>query len=319
MKAKTMVTRIIIVLAVIFTLLPITVYAKEPLDEIQDYTVTVDLRPDGTADIKYHLEWKVLDDSSEGPLEWVKIGIANENVDEITALTSNISKIKYYPEGSDDYVRIDFDRKYYAGEVINFDFSLHQSHLYVMDKEEHLLRYSFTPGWFPEIEVKNITIKWNKNNVIKTSAEQEDSNGYYVWNGSLSFDERLNASVSYNLDAYAATEEGQAQEKEEDGIPTILVIILIVLIVILVIVVLVAIFSNDDDYGSGRGYGGGSHYRSTYIHTHHSSCVSSCACVHCACACACAGGGRAGCSKKDFYGTNLKKDMMDKVLSEELD
>ena len=28
----------------------------------------------------------------------------------------------------------------------------------------------------------------------------------------------------------------------------------------------------------------------------------------CACACACAGGGRAGCAKKDFYGTNLKID-----------
>ena len=26
----------------------------------------------------------------------------------------------------------------------------------------------------------------------------------------------------------------------------------------------------------------------------------------CECACACAGGGRAGCAKKDFYGTNLK-------------
>ena len=39
-------------------------------------------------------------------------------------------------------------------------------------------------------------------------------------------------------------------------------------------------------------------------------CVhSSCACAHssCAssCACACAGSGRAGCSKKDFYGTNI--------------
>lgn len=37
---------------------------------------------------------------------------------------------------------------------------------------------------------------------------------------------------------------------------------------------------------------------------------SSCACVHsscaCACACACAGGGRAGCTTKDFYRTNLK-------------
>lgn len=42
----------------------------------------------------------------------------------------------------------------------------------------------------------------------------------------------------------------------------------------------------------------------------HSSCAhSSCACAHscaCACACACAGGGRAGCSVKDFYNTNLK-------------
>nr|MCR5829980.1 zinc ribbon domain-containing protein [Lachnospiraceae bacterium] len=42
----------------------------------------------------------------------------------------------------------------------------------------------------------------------------------------------------------------------------------------------------------------------------HSSCAhSSCACAHscaCACACACAGGGRAGCSTKDFYNTDLK-------------
>ncbi|MCR5278616.1 MAG: zinc ribbon domain-containing protein [Lachnospiraceae bacterium] len=44
--------------------------------------------------------------------------------------------------------------------------------------------------------------------------------------------------------------------------------------------------------------------------TGRSSCAhSSCACAHscaCACACACAGGGRAGCSTKDFYNTNLK-------------
>ena len=38
--------------------------------------------------------------------------------------------------------------------------------------------------------------------------------------------------------------------------------------------------------------------------SHHSSCAhSSCAC---ACACACAGGGRAGCTTKDFYNTDLK-------------
>lgn len=53
---------------------------------------------------------------------------------------------------------------------------------------------------------------------------------------------------------------------------------------------------------SGRSFSGSSSHSSHS--SHHSSCVhSSCAC---ACACACAGGGRAGCSNKDFYNSNLK-------------
>ena len=47
--------------------------------------------------------------------------------------------------------------------------------------------------------------------------------------------------------------------------------------------------------GSSRGGGVG---------RHNSGCASSCACAcasSCACACACAGGGRAGCTAKDFY------------------
>ncbi len=44
----------------------------------------------------------------------------------------------------------------------------------------------------------------------------------------------------------------------------------------------------------------------------HSSCAhSSCAC---ACACACAGGGRAGCTTKDFYNTNLKLTAIEKAV-----
>ncbi len=38
----------------------------------------------------------------------------------------------------------------------------------------------------------------------------------------------------------------------------------------------------------------------------HSSCACACASCACACACACAGGGRAGCTTKDFYNTKLK-------------
>ena len=49
--------------------------------------------------------------------------------------------------------------------------------------------------------------------------------------------------------------------------------------------------------GGGSSSGGG-------VGRHNSGCASSCACAcasSCACACACAGGGRAGCTAKDFY------------------
>lgn len=47
----------------------------------------------------------------------------------------------------------------------------------------------------------------------------------------------------------------------------------------------------------------------------HSSCASSCACAcasSCACACASSGGGRAGCSVKDFYNTGLTVEQIEK-------
>ena len=49
--------------------------------------------------------------------------------------------------------------------------------------------------------------------------------------------------------------------------------------------------------GGGSSRGGG-------VGRHNSGCASRCACAcasSCACACACAGGGRAGCTAKDFY------------------
>lgn len=299
-----------VMLLLIALIFPIKSFAVEnPLDEIQEYTIQVDMRNDGTMDIKYHLDWKVLDDTSDGPLSWVKIGIPNKNVDEIEAHTDNIKKIEYNKQDGRTYVYIYFDRDYHKNEVISFDFSIHQSNMYVIDKEEHMLRYSFTPGWFDEIEVKNITVKWNKSNVLKSTALGEDMNGYLVWTGSLSFGEKLNTSVYYNLDAFEATEEGQVQEDEGDGSGWI--IFIVILIVILVIAVIIAIVS-DDDYDSHSGFGGGSR---TYIY---SGGRSSCACVSsCACACACAGGGRAGCSKKDFYHTNVQIDTLTKVLEEE--
>ena len=131
-------------LALILLLPYVPTLAAGPLDEIKNYTITADLRQDGTLNIQYHLDWMVLDDTSEGPLTWVKVGIANSHVDSIQAVSPNIAKIGYLGDGG-SYVRIDFDRAYHAGETVSFDFTLHQAYMYTLDGAG-ACSYSFTTG-----------------------------------------------------------------------------------------------------------------------------------------------------------------------------
>lgn len=45
------------------------VYAGDPTDEILDYEVTVDVNSDATLNIKYHIEWEVLESTENGPVD----------------------------------------------------------------------------------------------------------------------------------------------------------------------------------------------------------------------------------------------------------
>ena len=280
--------------------------APTRLDEIQDYTITVHMRPDGTMDIKYHVEWKVLNDSEEGPLTWVKIGNPNKHVDEITALSDNIKDISYMNDGG-SYIRIDLDRSYYEDEIVIFEYTIHQSYMYVLEKENHICRYSFTPGWFEENEVKNITIKWSDSNVIESNA-QSNEDGYLIWQSSLSVGEHLNASVKYNLDVFTTNENEQYTE-DSGGTPA--GVIIIIFVIAIVVIFGVAFFpAIIDDYSSHSGFGGGHR-----VYVSRSSCVRS----SCACACACAGGGRAGCSTKDFYKINFRIEDIKNELNKKID
>ena len=291
-------------------------YAKtsSPLDEIQLYEIKIDPRTDGTLDMVYKIEWKVLDDETEGPLEWVKIGNPNSHVDEIVGISDNIDEIRFYEESGNTYIRVDLDKKYNAGETLTIEYSIHQSYMYIVEEDSHLVRYSFTAGWFPDINVNKIRIWWNADNVIEASSELKEGN-YYIWEDSLQMDERYNVSIKYNADVFDYNLDEQYVEGSETDAGKIILIVFLVILGICVVGGIVLYFL-DDDYDGG--FGGGSGGGSVFIHTHsHSSCASSCACVSsCACACACAGGGRAGCTKKDFYHTNLKVEDLEDVLKE---
>ena len=148
--------KILLCLLLITSIIPTVSLADNDLDEIERYEITVNVRQDGTLDIKYEITWKVLSDKNgKEPLTWVLVGIPNEHVDQIQALTDNIKTAVYSHDRGGDFVRIDFSEDHYQDEVITFSFAIHQSYMYMLD-EEDVCRYSFTPGWFEKIEIKEL-------------------------------------------------------------------------------------------------------------------------------------------------------------------
>ena len=200
----------VIMMLITISLTGITAQAAENLDEIEDYTITVNVREDGTLDIRYDVVWKVLSDKNgKEPVTWVKVGIPNSHVDTVEAITENIESAKYYSSGG-DFVRVDLSRKYYKGETFEFSFTIHQSYMYML--EDNAIKYSFTAGWFEDIEVKHITIRWNKMWVEESTATDVSEDGkYLVWTAeNLPEGDHYSTSVRYPMGTFGTDEKQQS-------------------------------------------------------------------------------------------------------------
>ncbi len=227
-------------LLLVFSLSGKTAYAASgPTDEIINYVITVDVNEDATLYMTYHVEWKVLDDDSLGPLEWVKVGIPNSHTETISALSSNISRISLMHEHGEYYARVDLDRPYYEGETVSFDFSIIQGYMYEMNVlTEGESVFYFVPGWFDGIEVDHIEIRWNADKVKSNSHGATPEDGYLVWSGSLDPGEKFEEiSITYNTADYAF-DESKSVSKDYGS-------------------------NNYSDYGNDSGYGNYSNYSSS--------------------------------------------------------
>ena len=205
---------VFVVLSVLFGLLPAA--RADALDEILEYAITVDVNEDGTLSMRYHFDWKVLDSTSEGPLSWIMVGIPNSNVISADADSDAIENINLSFD-SGNYVYVYFDRDYYEGEVVSFDFTLTQDYMYEMNRfTDGETYYEFTPGWF-DAAVDSLTVKWNSEKVKAVSPAcllRED--GYYTWTTSLSPGETYTVSVTYPNDAFAF-DDSKSIEKFDGG------------------------------------------------------------------------------------------------------
>ena len=176
----------------------------QPTDEILDFTITVDVNDDATLNMLYHIEWKVLDDSI-GALDWVQIGIPNSNYKSCAKVSDNIKDVKVQFSGSEVFAQVYFKNKYYKDDIVNFDFRVIQDYMYEMNvlKEGETVYY-FTPGWFNDIPVDNLTIIWNADKATAWSHGATTEDGKLVWKGTLSAGAKFEEiSVTYPSDAFA--------------------------------------------------------------------------------------------------------------------
>lgn len=279
-------------------------YAAE-LDRIINYNVTVEPRMnDGTLDITYAITWKVLDSTTEGPLEWVQIGTPNENFDSIIPLSTNIKSIKKY---NGPYLKIVFDKKYYAGQQITFKYKIHQSYMYKISLGK--CKYSFTPAWFTDAKIDNMTVRWNKDQVKSNNSKTKEGS-YLVWKKTnMNKGEKLTVKVQYDKDAFGYLNTYKQYSDVNNG--TSSGAYYIILIFVLILSIFIPALGGGGYYGHRGFYGG--HYGGYYGGCVRSSCACASSCAS-SCACACAGSGRAGCSKKDFYGTKISKEKFEKAF-----
>lgn len=342
-------------------------YAQEgDMDYIRNYVVTVDLREDGSADITYDIDWQVIAGDATQYLSWVKIGLANSHVDELTPLTDTISDLQYSDEGG-SYAKVIFARRYYSPEVtaqnggesaVQFAFTVHQSHLFTRN-DDGTANFTFTPGWFDDLSVGNMQIRWKNEGGFIADNTSVDGD-YLVWDfGPLTHGQAakvhvtvpITYSVGYPADAEMTAEDyGGAQADYSDRFANFFLIVFFT--VILLLIFWKNLFGRTPTWGGGFGggidpgdwfwytngvhtirrirtappppgyhrtdppknfqpgggssRGGGVGRRSGGNNDHHFTCACACA-SSCACACACAGGGRAGCSVKDFYTVKLPR------------
>ena len=190
------------VLAILFaSMFHTTTYALD-LDQIENMTVTVDTcMTDASLNIQYEITWKVLDSTTEGPLTWVRIGTPNSSFENPTAITDNIKSIKKDNQNNESYVRIDLDRPYKAGESVTFRYSIHQP--YMCEVSGNKCKFEFTPAWFTNSKVDNLTIRWNADRVKKSDSKFQEDN-YLIWNRKdMQKGEKLTAKIEYKKSAFS--------------------------------------------------------------------------------------------------------------------
>lgn len=245
-------------------LLPLAAQRAEAqeYDHIREYDVTVQANAeDGSLTITADFEWEAVEAFPYG--EKLKIGIPNGSIRDVTPLTDNIERLDY----DNSYMYVYPNTGYDDGEVFHFAFSWTQEYMYTLG-EDGSVTYEYTPGWFDEISIDRMQLRWfNPEGVTAESVVADYDEGEWEKEGKamvgtgLPYGAKVTLTAVYtdwpnelffensadNLPPEYNSYGGDYYEDEDDNA-------LLGFIVLLVIVVIyIVIRSQNDGYSGGFG------------------------------------------------------------------
>lgn len=148
-----MLKKLRILLLALLTALCCTVTAWADYDYIDRYDVTAAPNvDDGSLTITVDLTWTALEELPYG--QELKIGVPNGSVRDEEALTDNIERLSF----DNSYMYVYLDRAYRQGETFTFSYRWVQEYMYTLSG--NTVTFDYTPGWFDEARVGEMTLKW---------------------------------------------------------------------------------------------------------------------------------------------------------------
>ena len=243
----------------------LTATAWADYDYIDRYEVSATPNTDdGSLHITVSLTWTALEDLPYG--QELKIGVPNGSIRDAVALTDNIERLDF----DNSYMYVYLDRAYDANETFTFSYAWTQEYMYTLDGDA--VTYDYTPGWFDEAEMGEMTLMWHDpagltgdftEGTISGADSVRVADGLTITASDLSYGYKMNVQVRYTDWPTALSPDNSADYTPDDGWydydasyddsdDAEAMVGMLVFIFILVVIVLI-IRSRGDGYAGGFG------------------------------------------------------------------
>ena len=247
--------------------LAVTAWADYDYIDRYDITVTPDT-DDGSLSITVSMDWTPLEELPYG--QELKIGVPNGSIRDVAAQTDNIERLDF----DNSYMYVYLTQGYDKDETFSFAYSWVQEYMYQLDGSA--VTYDYTPGWFDEAKIGQMTLVWNDPAGLTGQLESTGTaSAEFVRSGDklictaedLGYGETMGVSARYENWPVQLSEENSLDnipsdydpyvyvpcEHFEDDTGDAIVGMMVMIFVVIFIIVLISAARRGDGYAGGFG------------------------------------------------------------------